>query len=57
MTASHPAGGDESGNPNKNLWAPPEGTCPAPPAEKNPLVKLLYQIPFYIALKKMRGYF
>lgn len=37
MTASHPAGGDESGNPNKNLWAPPEGTCPAPPAEKIPL--------------------
>ena len=38
MTASHPAGGDESGNPNKNLWAPPEGTCPAPPAEKKSLV-------------------
>jgi hypothetical protein len=42
ITASHPAGGDESGNPNKNLWAPPEGTCPAPP-EKNPLVKLLME--------------
>ena len=44
MTASHPAGGDESGNPNKNLWAPPEGTCPAPPAEKHPLVKLLIDV-------------
>ena len=38
MTASHPAAGDESGNPNNKLWAPPEGTCPAPPAEKNSLV-------------------
>ena len=42
MTASHPAGGDESGNPNKNLWAPPEGTCPAPPAEKKSPCKITY---------------
>lgn len=27
MTASHPAGKDESGNPKKNLWPPPEGNA------------------------------
>ena len=41
MSASHPAGNDDDGNPRKDLWPPPEGTAPAPPEEKNPLVKLL----------------
>ncbi|KAH3733234.1 hypothetical protein DPMN_039659 [Dreissena polymorpha] len=31
MTAMHPAGSDASGNPNKDLWRPPEGNAPAPP--------------------------
>ena len=44
MTASHPAGGDESGNPNKNLLSPHERTCPASPAETNPPVKLLMDV-------------
>ncbi len=44
MTASHPAGKDNSGQPNKNLWAPPEGTAPAPPEEKNPLLKMLMDV-------------
>jgi len=41
MFASHPAGNGDDGNPRKDLWPPPEGTAPAPPEEKNPLVKLL----------------
>jgi hypothetical protein len=44
MTASHPAGGDESGNPNKNLWSPHERTCPASPADTNSPVKLLMDV-------------
>ena len=43
LTACHPAGCDENG-PRKNLWAPPEGTAPAPPEEENPLIKLLSDI-------------
>ena len=44
MTASHPAGTDASGNSRKDLWPPPEGTAPAPPEEKNPLIKLLMDV-------------
>jgi hypothetical protein len=44
MTASHPAGGDESGNPNKSLWSPHERTCPASPADTNSPVKLLMDV-------------
>jgi hypothetical protein len=41
MTASHPAGTDENGNPRKDLWPPPEGTVPPTPDDDNPLLKLL----------------
>jgi predicted RNA-binding protein with PUA domain len=41
MSASHPAGNGDDGNPRKDRWPPPEGTAPAPPEEKNLLVKLL----------------
>ena len=44
LTASHPAGCDASGQPNKHLWAPPEGTAQAPPDDMNPLIKLLMDI-------------
>ena len=44
MTAMHPAGNYENGNPRKDLWPPPEGNAPAPPEEKNPLVKLLMDV-------------
>jgi len=37
LTAIYPAGNDENGQPRKELWAPPEGTAPAPPEEDNPL--------------------
>jgi hypothetical protein len=41
MTVKHPAGSDNEGKPRKDLWPPPEGTAPAPPENKNPLLKLL----------------
>ena len=44
LTASHPGGKDENGQPNKKLWPPPEGTAPMPPEEKNPLIKLLMDV-------------
>jgi hypothetical protein len=44
MTATHPAGKNADGTPRKDLWAPPEGTAPAPPEEKNPLIKLLMDV-------------
>ena len=44
MSANHPAGVDSHGVPRKDLWPPPEGTAPAPPEEKNPLVKLLIDV-------------
>lgn len=47
MTASHPAGKDESGNPNTNLWPPPEGNAPPPPDENNPLFKLLLDVSIF----------
>jgi hypothetical protein len=34
-------GNGDDGNPRKDRWPPPEGTAPAPPEEKNLLVKLL----------------
>ena len=43
LTAIHPAGNDESGQPRKDLWAPPEGIAPAPPEEDNPLRKLYHE--------------
>jgi hypothetical protein len=44
MTAKHPAGSDNEGKPRKDLWPPPEGTVPAPPENKNPLLKLLMDV-------------
>ena len=44
MTALHPAGTDADGCSRKDLWSPPEGTAPAPPDEKNPLIKLLMDV-------------
>ncbi|KAH3883662.1 hypothetical protein DPMN_007622 [Dreissena polymorpha] len=44
MIAMHPAGSDASGNPNKDLWPPPEGNAPAPPESKNPLFKLFMDV-------------
>ena len=44
MSASHPAGKDSDGNSRKDLWPPPEGTAPAPPEEKKPLIKLLWDV-------------
>ena len=41
LTASHPAGKDDSGNPRTDFWPPPEGSAPPPPEKINPLVKLL----------------
>lgn len=46
MTASHPTGTDDSGQPLKSLWPSPEGTAPAPPNEQNPLLKLLMDVSF-----------
>ncbi len=44
MTAAHPAGSDDRGNPRKDLWPPPEGIAEAPPEEENPLAKLLHEV-------------
>ena len=44
LTALHPAGTSEMGEPRKDLWPPPEGTAPPPPEEKNPLLKLLFDV-------------
>ncbi|CAC5370555.1 unnamed protein product [Mytilus coruscus] len=44
MTANHPIGLDGNRKPKKNLWPPPEGTAPAPPDEKNPLIKLFMDV-------------
>ena len=44
MSACHPAGKDQDGLPRKDLWPPPEGSAPAPPEEKNPLIKLLMDV-------------
>jgi hypothetical protein len=44
LSASHPAGKDETGKPRKNLWPPPEGSAALPPEETNPLIKLLLDV-------------
>ena len=41
LTATHPAGSDDFGQPRKDLWPPPEGSAPPIPEEQNPLLKLL----------------
>ena len=44
MTASHPAGSDEKGQPRKDLWPPPEGSAVEISHERDPLVKMLLEI-------------
>ena len=44
MTALHPAGNDEEGQPRKDLWPPPEGTAEPISDDRDPLVKMLMQI-------------
>ncbi|CAH3045001.1 unnamed protein product [Porites lobata] len=44
MTALHPAGNDEEGQPRKDLWPPPEGTAEHISDDRDPLVKMLMQI-------------
>ena len=44
MTALHPAGNEEEGQPRKNLWPPPEGTAEPISDDRDPLVKMLMQI-------------
>ncbi|CAH3193199.1 unnamed protein product, partial [Porites evermanni] len=44
MTALHPAGNDEEGQPRKDLWSPPEGTAEPISDDRDPLVKMLMQI-------------
>jgi signal recognition particle subunit SEC65 len=44
MTASHPAGKNDQGEPRRDLWPPPEGHAPLPAEENNPLVKLLMDV-------------
>ncbi|KAK3104656.1 hypothetical protein FSP39_007268 [Pinctada imbricata] len=44
LTACHPAGRDQEGNPKKNFWPPPEGTAPPPSDDSNPLIKLLMDV-------------
>ena len=34
LSASHPAGKDETGKHRNNLWPPPEGSAALPPEEK-----------------------
>ena len=44
MTALHPAGNDEEGQPRKDLWPPPEGTAEPISDDRDSLVKMLMQI-------------
>ena len=44
ITALHPAGNDEEGQPRKDLWSPPEGTAEPISDDRDPLVKMLMQI-------------
>ncbi|CAH3017279.1 unnamed protein product [Porites evermanni] len=41
MTALHPAGNDDEGQPRKDLWPPPEGTAEPISHDRDPLVKML----------------
>ena len=44
MTALHPAGSDEEGQPRKDLWPPPEGSADPISGDRDPLVKMLLEI-------------
>ena len=44
MTALHPGGSDEEGQPRKDLWSPPEGFADPISDERDPLVKMLLEI-------------
>jgi hypothetical protein len=44
LSASHPAGKDETGKHRNNLWPPPEGSAALPPEEKNQLITLLMDV-------------
>ena len=44
MTALHPAGNAEEGQPRKDLWPPPEGTAEPISDDRDPLVKMLMEI-------------
>ena len=44
MTAFHPAGSDEEGQPRKELWLPPEGSAEPISDDRDPLVKMLMEI-------------
>ena len=44
MTALHPAGNDEEGQPRKDLWPPPEGAAEPISDDSDPLVKMLMEI-------------
>ena len=44
ITASHPAGSDEEGQPRKDLWPAPEGLAVQISDERDPLVKMLLEI-------------
>lgn len=44
VSASHPAGTDDSGQPLRSLWPPPEGIAPARPDEQNLLLRLLMDV-------------
>ena len=44
MTALHPAGNDEEGQPRNDLCPPPVGTAEPISNDRDPLVKMLLQI-------------
>ena len=44
VTALHPAGSDEEGQPREDLWPPPEGSADPISDDRDPLVKMLVQI-------------
>ena len=44
MTALHPAGSNEEGQPRKDLWPPPEGAADPISTDRDPLVKMLMEI-------------
>ena len=43
MTALHPAGSNEEGQPRKDLWPPPEGTADPISTDRDPLVEMLME--------------
>ena len=44
MTALHPAGSDEEGQPRKDPWPPPEGSADPISEDRDPLVKMLMEM-------------